>query len=126
MQYPWCGWILPDGTTVACEHWFHLETAKQLPFVLAKRETTPCLQQNWDDREGEDLRRCLAGIGLVKVHENLVDADEINLTQLVKLQKIYEWADPNLDIDIVGRIQLKIPARLFLKIRNPDRLNALG
>lgn len=126
MQFPWCGWILPDGAIVACPHWQHLETAKSIPFVLLQKEKSSALQKCWDLGDEELFRRSLANIGLVKVHDNLIDADEFNLQQLLVLQKIFEWAHPDLDIDIVGRIQLKIPVRLFLKIKNPDRLNGLG
>lgn len=120
------GWILPDGSFVECEPWLHLQTAKTISFVIEMKNSHIGLQDTWDDTEGELLRKSLGDIGLVKVNNELVDAHYINNTQLKVLQQLYDLAPPEKEIVFVGKISLRLPVRLFLKLKNPDRLNMLA
>lgn len=121
-----CGWILPDGTFVSCAPWQHLQSARELPFVVEARTRHSSLNANWDDGEGELLRKALGEIGLVKVHDILIDVESLNLSQLKTLQALFELDEPRKEIQFVGKVTLKMEVRLFLKLKSPDRLNMLA
>lgn len=121
-----CGWILPDGTFVTCAPWQHLQKAREIEFVIHARVKYEALHLSWDDPEGELLRKALADLGLVKVNDALIDADSINYQQLKKLQALFDLDEPRREIQFVGRLNLRMEVRLFLKLKNPDRLNMLA
>ena len=120
------GWILPCGHWEECMPWEHIRVAKELEWVQSQRPAYPELHANWDDPDDEKLRVCLAGIGLVKVCYQLVDADSLNGRQLKKLQELYALSPLEEDVEFIGRIKVKLQVRILLKLRDPERLNMLG
>lgn len=121
-----CGWVLIDGSFVHCEPWKHLETARALPWVLEQRSRVVTLDENWNDPDGEALRKALADIGLVKVDNMLIDVDFMNNSQLRTLQSLFELDEPRSEIQFVGKISIRMEVRIFLKMKSSDRLNMLA
>lgn len=120
------GWILPDGAWVECKPWEHIKAAKELQWLQAQKMAHTELHTLWHDPDEEKLRVCLARHGLIKVCYHLVDADEFNNRQLRCLQSLYSLMPLDEDIEFIGRIRLKMQVRLFLKLKDADRLNTLG
>lgn len=119
------GWILPDGEWVECDPWDHIRAAKGLPLTEGLRAKNPQLDELWAHHDDEMLRACLAELGFIKVCYHLVDANELSLRQLKRLQELFAGFDPELELEFIGRIRLKLQVRLLLKIRDPERLNSL-
>ena len=67
-----------------------------------------------------------ARIGLVKVCYLIVDADFLTPRQLRMLQQVFGFHSLEDEIDFIGRIRGRVELRVLMKIRDPDRLNALG
>ena len=119
------GWLLPNGTWNECLPWEHLKSAKQIPYVIENKENNTILQTYWDHPDEELLRSELGKIGMIKVSYTLIDADFINDLQLSQLQKLTQIFPPEEELEFIGRIKLKIQVRIFLKIKDPQRLNSL-
>ena len=126
MSHRVSGWILPDGTWLPCNPWEHIRAAKQIHFLIEEKEKHLELARTWADPDEEKLRTCLASMGFVKVCYHLVDADGFNNRQLRQLQELYSLLSPDDEIEFIGRIQLRLPVRLLLKLKDAERLNALG
>jgi hypothetical protein len=93
---------------------------------MEKRKVDIELHALWDDPDDERIRHCLARIGLVKVCYHLVDADSLTPRQLRMLQQVYGFHSLEDEIEFIGRIRGKVELRILMKIRDPERLNALG
>ncbi|KAB8033134.1 hypothetical protein [Fluviispira multicolorata] len=119
------GWLFPDGKWFECAPWEHLKAAKELPFVVEKAQNCEVLRSLWQHEDEELLRAELAKIGMIKVCYYLVDADHLNNLQLFKLQELFALSALDEDIEFIGRIKIKIQVRIFLKIKDPERLNKL-
>ncbi|BBH53589.1 hypothetical protein [Fluviispira sanaruensis] len=119
------GWLFPDGKWMDCNPWEHLKAAKELPFLIEKSKTCNKLQALWQHEDEELLRSELAKIGMIKVCYYLIDADFLNTNQLYKLQELFALSPLDEEIEFIGRIKLKIQVRIFLKIKDPERLNNL-
>jgi hypothetical protein len=119
------GWVLPSGEYLQCKPWEHIAFAKCIPWLVEQHASHKKLSELWNEPDTEKLREVLAELGLVKVCYHLIDANFLNMRQLVCLQEIYGVLAPTEDIEFVGRIRVKLPVRIFLKMRCPDRLNSL-
>lgn len=121
-----CGWILPDGSWHPCPAWKHVLSAKEIPWVAEQRNKHYSLGNAWEKDDEEGFRRALASMGLVKINKQFVDADFLSNAQLTFMQTLYLECNPDCELEFVGRIVLKMPVRVFLKLKNPERLNMLG
>jgi hypothetical protein len=119
------GWLLPCGNWIECKPWEHIKSAKDIPYIIENKNKNTELQTLWDHPDEELLRAELAKIGMVKVCYYLIDADYLTHSQLQKLQDLYTISPLDEEIEFIGRIRIKIQVRLFLKIKDPDRLNKL-
>lgn len=119
------GWIFPCGKWLDCKPWEHIKEAKGYSYILETKEKNEKLQLLWDNPDEELLRVELAKIGMIKVCYYHIDANYINLPQLKKLQDLYIISPLDEEIEFIGKIRLKLQVRLFLKIKDPDRLNNL-
>lgn len=119
------GWIFPCGKWLDCMPWEHIKIAKSYPYIIEAKDKNERLQSLWDHPDEELLRVELAKIGMIKVCYYLIDADFINLSQLKKLQDLYALSPLDEEIEFIGRIKLKLQVRIFLKIKDPERLNNL-
>ncbi len=119
------GWILPNGSWHECLPWEHIKTAKTISFIIENKDNNLKLKTFWDHPDDELLRAELANIGMIKVCYTFIDADNINDAQLIQLQKLAQYFPLDEEIEFIGKIKLKIQVRLFLKIKDPNRLNKL-
>ncbi|WGL60276.1 hypothetical protein QEJ31_01480 [Pigmentibacter sp. JX0631] len=119
------GWLLPNGTWSECLPWEHLKSAKNIPYVIENKENNAVLQTYWDHPDEELLRSELGKIGMIKISYTLIDADYINELQLTQLQKLAQIYPLEEELEFIGKIKLKIQVRIFLKIKDPQRLNNL-
>jgi hypothetical protein len=120
------GWILPEGSWHECRPWEHLEFAKSLERVILERPKNKLLNETWDAPDDEQIREALAQIGLIKVCYHLIDADFVNPRQLRMLQQVYGFHSLACEIEFIGKIKARMELRLFMKLRDPDRLNTLA
>ena len=120
------GWILPDGGWYECRPWEHIQAAKSMSWLQQERTKNLLLDQTWDSSDEEDIREALAQLGMVKVCYHLVDADFISPRQLRMLQQVYGFHSLGLEIEFVGKIRGRMELRLFMKLRDAERLNHLG
>ena len=119
------GWVLPCGKWLECNPWEHIKEAKSFSYTLESKDLNKALELIWNHPDEELLRAELAKIGMIKVCYYEIDADHINFCQLKKLQELYSISPLDEDIEFIGKIKIKLQVRLFLKIKDPERLNKL-
>ncbi|WP_148697908.1 hypothetical protein [Silvanigrella aquatica] len=119
------GWVLPCGNWINCNPWEHIKKAKEINYIIESKDKNQNLHLLWNHPDDELLRAELAKIGMIKVCYKQIDADSVTPSQLTKLQELFSLCSLDEDIEFIGRIKLKIQVRLFLKIKDVERLNRL-
>lgn len=117
------GWVFPSGVWFNCKPWEHIKEIKNHPYFNKLKENNKIFKELWNNPDEELLRIELAKIGMIKVCYYHIDANNINHLQLKTLQTLFSITTLDEDIEFIGKIRLKIPIRLFLKIKDPERLN---
>ncbi|MBX9703332.1 MAG: hypothetical protein K2X39_04185 [Silvanigrellaceae bacterium] len=96
-----CGWILPDGTWLAVEQWWHISAIYDL-----QEAGYPALQEGDIEKalkKGDEIeiRALLAHQGFIKISRHQVDALNISNKQLQTLQGLLELCNPEDDLEFI-------------------------
>lgn len=120
------GWILPDASWHACDDWWHI------PVLYDLRDSNyPCLTSSearkiLNSGIEETIRDFAASLGFFRVSRKLLDGRAMTLEQLVTLQGLLEFCDPDSEVGLLGP-DSNGPVRTttvekILKTRNPQAL----
>ena len=119
------GWILPDGTWMAVEEWWHLSAL----FDLRDTGMTPLTtKQSLAVLAGGDeaqIRHHVAELGFVKISRSLIDAYTLSSSQLRTLQELLEFCDLESELGLLqsANAEIKqISVARILKLKNPAAL----
>lgn len=120
------GWILPDATWKACDDWWHI------PVLYDLRDANyPCLtsaeaRKILHSGVEESIRDFAASLGFFRVSRKMIDGRSMTLEQLVTLQSLLEFCNPDSEIGLLGP-DANAPIRTttvekILRMRNPQAL----
>ena len=118
------GWILPDGTWISVQEWWHLSTL----FELRDQgyEGLSCTESINALATGDEalIRDLAARKGLAKVSRCVLDAYVFNDAQLATLQGLMELCDLDAELTLLshGGTQRNISVARLLKLRRAGSL----
>jgi hypothetical protein len=119
------GWILPDGTWIAVEEWWHLAALFDMRDtgmeILCTEESLRVLASG---DEGQ-IRHHVATLGFVKLSRKIVDAYSLSNGQLRTLQGLLQFCDLESEFGLLQEANTEIkPVSVdrVMKLKNPKVL----
>ncbi len=120
------GWILPNAAWKECEDWWHIPVLYDLRDANYKPLATPEARQVLDSGIEETIRDFASTAGFFRISRKMIDGRSMTLAQLVTLQSLLEFCNPDSEIGLLGP-DSNSPVRTttvekILKTRNPQAL----
>ena len=119
------GWILPDGTWIAVEEWWHLSALFDLRDTGMTPLTTKDSLTVLAGGDEAQIRHHVAELGFVKISRSLIDAYTLSSSQLRTLQELLEFCDLESELGLLqsANAEIKqISVARILKLKNPAAL----
>lgn len=116
------GWLLPTGEWHPCEDWWHLTALYDLRDAGLAELSSPVAHEILGRGREEEIRDFVAGAGFVRISRSLIDGHALTHRQLLTLQGLVEFCEPNTEIEVLDSkrgVSVRMTIARILKFRSP-------